>query len=60
MPKKDNQQGYYGFDPSGLERAAAVRIYKSYLSYRLLNILMPVLMPRMLSTLQLRKSLPNS
>ncbi len=23
MPKKD-QQGYYGFDPSGLERAAAV------------------------------------
>ena len=23
MPKKD-QQGYYGFDPSGLERAATV------------------------------------
>jgi hypothetical protein len=23
MPKKD-QQGYYGFDPSGLERAAQV------------------------------------
>lgn len=24
MPKKDSQQGYYGFDPSGLERAAQV------------------------------------
>ena len=25
MPKKDDKsQGYYGFDPSGLERAAAV------------------------------------
>ena len=27
MPKKDDKsQGYYGFDPSGLERAAAVSI----------------------------------
>jgi len=28
MPKKD-QQGYYGFDPSGLERAAQVRPFLS-------------------------------
>jgi hypothetical protein len=27
MPKKD-QQGYYGFDPSGLERAAAVSLFR--------------------------------
>ena len=27
MPKKDDKsQGYYGFDPSGLERAAAVSV----------------------------------
>ncbi len=27
MPKKDEQKGYYGFDPSGLERAAAAAKY---------------------------------
>ena len=27
MPKKD-QQGYYGFDSSGLEKAAAVRTFE--------------------------------
>ena len=27
MPKKD-QQGYYGFDPTGLERAATVILSK--------------------------------
>jgi len=34
MPKKD-QQGYYGFDPSGLERAATVY----YISIFLINLI---------------------
>ena len=37
MPKKDTQ-GYYGFDPSGLERAATVIIMNPlYNIYRLQN-----------------------
>ncbi len=32
MPKKDDSQGYYGFDPSGLERAAQV----NHLTYNLI------------------------
>jgi hypothetical protein len=30
MVKKDAQQGYYGFDPSGLERAATVSTRSIY------------------------------
>jgi hypothetical protein len=38
MPKKD-QQGYYGFDPSGLERAAQViYLYLLIFYFRLQNI----------------------
>lgn len=39
MPKKDNQsQGYYGFDPSGLERAATVRKIITYYSVNFLTL----------------------
>lgn len=55
MPKKDNQQGYYGFDPSGLERAATVSRVESDL-YRLPNIWIRVPTPRMPSSLPSKRN----
>jgi hypothetical protein len=33
MSKKDEKQGYYGFDSTGLEKAATVSIYIIILKY---------------------------
>lgn len=56
MPKKDNQgQGYYGFDASGLERAATVSEAIVIDDDRPLNILMRVQTPKMPLSLQSKR-----